>query len=97
MTIPESTGYIATDREFNAIYGVGSTAREAIADARNESGDPESTYTTVPASAALVAKVETIGGAGFSWSVISNATGNVVGSGWPSYGNATAVLDSELT
>lgn len=39
----ETTYYIATDQDANAVHGIGHTADEAIQDACEQSGDPEAT------------------------------------------------------
>lgn len=70
MQTPKIAGFIATDRSQTAIYGTGTTADEAIADALREI-QPDDRYSAadfvaVPASAALLAQVASVGGA-ISW------------------------------
>jgi hypothetical protein len=67
-----AAGYIATDREGAAIYGIGATADEAIADARRESNDGEGQYVVVAATAELLDHVREHGGA--SWAVAFELT-----------------------
>lgn len=70
---PTAAGYIATDREGTAIYGIGATAEEAIADARTASNDPESEYVVLGATAALLDRVRTDGGGpGIRWEVVNH-------------------------
>ena len=68
-------GFIATAAaraDQIAIYGTGATEAEAIADAVAQAGDPRypaADYVAYPASAALLAQVETDGGA-ISWGTV---------------------------
>lgn len=55
-------GYIATDTDGTAIYGIGATADEAVTDARTESRDPEGEYVVLGATAALLDRVRQDGG-----------------------------------
>lgn len=73
MQTPKIAGFIATDRSQTAIYGTGTTADEAIADALREI-QPDDRYSAadfvaVPASAALLAQVASVGGA-ISWGAV---------------------------
>lgn len=62
--LQNETCWIATDNSapYVAIYGVGASAEEAIYDARQQSHDEDATFTTLPASDALVRMVQENGG-----------------------------------
>ena len=67
------TSYIATDRShpYVAIYGVGASEAEALADARRGARDDEAEFTLLPCAEDLVQSVlERGGGPGdVSWTV----------------------------
>jgi len=56
-------GFIATDDEQLAIYGIGATEEEAVADARKESCEPAADFPCYAATVRLLAAVEKSGGA----------------------------------
>lgn len=74
-TTTTPAGYIATDRDGIAIYGIGETPEAAIADAREQSGDEDSEYTVHAATAALLDRVRADGGGpDVRWSLVGDVT-----------------------
>lgn len=86
--------YIATDADLIAIHGCGKSPEAAVRHAREESGDPESTYVTLPATARLVEHVYRHGGDpdATQWHVV-DGHGRRIGSDIASHG--TSDLDDE--